>query len=411
MVNELHDESESGWNASDGDDAPLLQRSLPTSDCAAQLTSVRSLESTDEPQVRLSPKFGAHLNSICNAGPDEAPSFGLILALLVWYGAHAYSVVVSGSLIRDHLPLHPLGHLTVTVAQVQAGVVMSSIYVACASYAGCGMGTVDMCCARPLFGKATSALGWALVLIAGLCQFVGIAGTNASMASAGAATTQVLKATEPMFTALLQYVILRKSSSPLDFFALVLIASGTLITSATQSGSRLVISRTVLPALCSSVSLPLMRVVTKVSEFPRASSGATVLLLLTIVGALPATIVLAYIFSSIGPPPADIRFIWSAISFNAYQLASLSVLHQLDAVKHSIGNAFKRVIVIALSVVLFGEQLSTHRAIGLAVCFTGILLHMEQSLPGSFRARGCAAVLRVSCVASLPIGMLMIQAE
>ncbi|KAG8471266.1 hypothetical protein KFE25_009687 [Diacronema lutheri] len=401
----------------DGDDKPLLVGAKPPCSSARPPSGMFAGADIE----------GLGAASLSNGTVPPAPpagSFGsimpprtLIAAVAVWYGAHAYSVVVSGALIRDLLELHPLGHLTVTGTQVFAGVVMSFAFVAVSD--GCVRGgqrdgggrcSVERTCGLSAKTRdEMGARGWLLICFAGACQLVGTAGTNASMASSGATTTQVLKATEPLFTALLQAVLLRKPSGPLALAALSLLASGTLITSASASakGGRLALLSALLPALCACVSLPLMRVVTKARSFPRVGSGASMLLLFALVGTLPTAAVLAAAHRYVGQPPRDLRFVWSAISFNTYQLASLSVLHELDAVSHSIGNALKRVFVIAFSVVAFGERLSGQRALGLALCFVGIVLHAEQARPVRSSARHIAA--RMACIVGVPIMLMLAQ--
>ncbi|KAJ1624431.1 hypothetical protein T492DRAFT_1047068 [Pavlovales sp. CCMP2436] len=329
------------------------------------------------------------------------------VAVLVWYSAHSYSVVVSGALIRDHLHLHPLVHVTVTATQVLAGVFMSAVYCCAAALGRCSLSSA---CGESDDRERMTLMSAALVFGAGICQLVGTAGTNASMASSGATLTQVFKSSEPAFTAALKWAVLGKPSVRLEVLALLVIVVGTMVTStskpAGKHGGGLSFSRALLPTLFACVSLPLMRVLTKSAAFPKMSSGAHTLLVLGLVGLLPAIAVLFLVFRLEGVPPRDRRFVWSAISFNAYQLASLSVLREVDAISHSIGNALKRVFVITISLVAFREQLGAQSATGIVIVFLGIVLHAEQAQPhwstGRFLRRSAFAA------GSIPLALALV---
>lgn len=305
-----------------------------------------------------------------------APSLRLVAAVLVWYCGHAYSAVITGALIRDLLQDFPLAHLTVTVFQQTACVLMSYLYTSRESFHMSSPG----CDLRKL-REEMSGRSFVILLLAGLCQALGTAGTNATMASAGATMTQIFKVSEPLFTAVLQYAVLSKAPKFLTIFALATITIGLALTSVHSFENMHPVTRHMLPAICACTSLPLMRILTKVSAFPRMPSGAHTLLLISMASVLPtAGIAIFAVCVNVAPPPRDARFLWSAISFNAYQLASLTVLHELDVVSHSVGNALKRIFVICISAFALGGDFSFYREVGVALCVAGTLLHATATL-------------------------------
>jgi len=336
-------------------------------------------------------------------GTDPRAAATLAALVFVWYGSHTYSVIETGRVIKEQRETDPMVHVTLTLWQVCMGVVMCVLWVGFERVRG----LCDLLYGKDEPGAAPRcAHVAAVVALAGMCQFAGTAGTNASMASVGSTNTQLIKATEPIYTAVLQQLILAKGTPPVSVCALGLIFAGTLVT--TRAGSdALELSARLLPSLLACVSLPLMRVVTKTSGLEALRSGADTLLLLSSVSLLPATMIAAAHYTRVGMPPFDMRFVSSAVLFNLYQLASLSVLRRVDAVTHSIGNAAKRVVVITACALVFDQNVGPRRAAGIGVAFFGIALYAE-GLSGGLSCK--RIVLRSLLLSALPMALLLRRA-
>eukprot|EP00307_Rebecca_sp_RCC1486_P006923 CAMPEP_0119434188 /NCGR_PEP_ID=MMETSP1335-20130426/50542_1 /TAXON_ID=259385 /ORGANISM="Chrysoculter rhomboideus, Strain RCC1486" /LENGTH=433 /DNA_ID=CAMNT_0007460043 /DNA_START=196 /DNA_END=1497 /DNA_ORIENTATION=+ len=377
---------------------------------------------------------GSGLSSVrCNdalAGPSTWRLLYIIIAVCTWYGAHAHSVVQSARLLRDLQHDYPWAHVTLTAVQIHVGVFASAAYIAVSTRIEQLRASLHLVekdslePARPTAACPVSSMAavqpCALLLLvaAAMCNAVGIAGTNASMVLLGSTHTQVLKASEPIYTALLKLFVLRKASSPLALFALGLIGAGCLTISlkAGQAGGGwlemdgfLGLARDSLPVLLACIALPLMRVLTKTERLAAVlGSGAHTLFALTAIAAVPALACALYTHSLRGTPPMDMRFLTSAIALNTYMLASLSVLQVVDAVTHAVANAFKRVFIITVSGLFFRDAFDADRLVGLGMSFAGIVLYGEALAPPIARRR---LAQRACILAVAPLLLLWLAAR
>lgn len=370
------------------------------------------------------------------------------VTVCVWYGAHAHSVVESARLLRDLHASYPYAHVTLTAVQLNVGVLAALGYLAVSTRLcgeawappassgdeRLGLKASDADTETPLdmtdditeaeaggaLARTSGCTQWldagtlALLAAASACNTVGIGGTNASMVLLGSTHTQVLKASEPIYTALLKWLILRSSSSHTALGALTLIASGCALISlktaradAAHGGPGVALAA--LPVTLACISLPLMRILTKTDRLRvLLGGGAHTLLALNALPALPALACAGYVHALHGTPPIDRRFFTSAIALNTYMLASLSVLRTVDAVSHAVANAFKRIFIITVSGIFFKDALDTRKLAGLGLAFVGIVVYGEALAP-PVQPRRLAQ--RLCALAVPPLCLLWLSSE
>lgn len=298
-------------------------------------------EPEEEP---LLPKQGEQELRLLQKQPHTSHGWPAVaIAVAVWYAAHTCSVLAASAILRAKPELN----LAVTAVQVLSGLALG---VTVASE-----------------GESQPPMPWRGVVAAGLLYYVGTAATNASMAILGSTETQAIKATEPLYTAALQWCLLSRRTSPVAVLALAIVSTGTALTAATGASRG---AWRLGPSVVACVAFPLMRVVTKGEGMP---TGARLLAVLSATAAGPACL-----GAWLGPmtrAPAGLTAA-TAAAYAVYQLASLWVLGRLEPTTHAVCNSLKRgLVVLGCAVADPSVPLGLERGAGLALVALGGVLY------------------------------------
>lgn len=239
------------------------------------------------------------------------------------------------------------------------------------------------------------------VLPLGALHLLGFAFTNASLGSVAVSFTHTIKALEPFFTAIFSAIILGAIPSVISMLALVPIVSGVILASFTEASftwGGLVF------ALGSNFSFQLRNVLSKqymttkayesqeggmntdvldqVNLFACITTCACVMMFPVAyfldAGRLQQAAAAAGGLASVATEPTSRLLWWSFLAGLcrfADVLVSYAILAQVTPVTHSVGNCLKRVIVIAASIFIFQNPVSSKNVIGTMMAITGVFLY------------------------------------
>lgn len=238
------------------------------------------------------------------------------------------------------------------------------------------------------------------VLPLGALHLLGFAFTNASLGSVAVSFTHTIKALEPFFTAIFSAFILGSIPSLISMLALVPIVSGVILASFTEASftwGGLVF------ALGSNFSFQLRNVLSKqymtTKAYESQEGGLTTdaldqinLFACITISACVMMFPCAYFLdagrltaamgsqgvASVATEPLGQLFWWSFVAglcrFGDV-LVSYAILAQVSPVTHSVGNCLKRVIVIAASIFIFQNPVSSKNVMGTVLAITGVFLY------------------------------------
>jgi solute carrier family 35, member E1 len=229
-------------------------------------------------------------------------------------------------------------------------------------------------------------------LIVGLLHAAATGLTNVAILAASLAYAHTVKATEPLFTAVLSRQLLRERLPWPALAAVVTVVAGVALTSWTEG--------TLSPlglaaALASNVASATRAVLFKraygagdtgggggsggdsaLDAFSRMSYVAAVALtpLLLLVATVVPTMPLAAVAGGAWTTPTDLAALLAVASLTSagYFACSFEVLTRIPAVAHALVNVMKRVAIIVTSLALFRSAVSPANAVGLVLANVGI---------------------------------------
>jgi len=239
------------------------------------------------------------------------------------------------------------------------------------------------------------------VLPLGILHLLGFLFTNASLGSVAVSFTHTIKALEPFFTAVFSAWLLGSIPSLISMLALVPIVSGVILASFTEASFTWAGLAT---ALGSNFSFQLRNVLSKQYMSTKAyesQEGAiasgdvldqmNLFACITIcacllmfpcayfldAGRLSQAIGGGGLQAAAGKPVGQLA-LWSFLAglcrFGDV-LVSYAILAQVTPVTHSVGNCLKRVIVIAASIFIFKNPVSSKNVAGTVLAITGVFLY------------------------------------
>lgn len=294
-------------------------------------------------------------------------SFGLTL---VWWTANWFCAIDTQRLLQYHSDRTLF--IELTLVQIFTGAVLSTLILFVISSASRDLKSTrsDV---NSLFLKE-SALLW---LLPGVSHFLGTFFTNMSYALLGSTSTLVWKMSEPASTIFLKHYILKTSTSLTSMAGAVLVMSGVGVVGL-RGGSPAAISTS--PVVIANVVYPLRNVLVKKSSANAAHPPSSLQKYRDFnVYALPLSLLafLCKVLLTRAIPLAGSRSIFmellqNSLAFNIYQIASISLLSNIDAVTHSLANAAKRAFGVLVSAMVLGENFTRSSLSGISISFFGL---------------------------------------
>ena len=217
--------------------------------------------------------------------------------------------------------------------------------------------------------------------------------TNTSLALTFASSTMAVKMLEPATSAVLQALLLKSSMRAESLAGMVVVVVGAVLyvgSPALQNGD---VSRAVVLALLSNLTLGVRNVAMKLSQ--TADSQRSRLRSKPVVGAvLASALALVYVTSFVEAAaptavyPRATYFLLlsfaSSLCHVVYSYVSTNVvLRYMSVVSHALANIFKRVLVVLLLHVSGRRSASLWNWAGLALCTGGLLLYNRGKLTSS----------------------------
>lgn len=240
---------------------------------------------------------------------------------------------------------------------------------------------------------------WKALLIISIFATGGSLLHRISLTYAHVSTIHTAKATQPLMSAVLSGVILREHITSQMAFALVLIVVGVVM--GTLKGSAAAVTDQLEPSTLAGIVLALCGTVCtavnginmkKIWRNDREISKSMIFSVSRTVAAcifFPVWLIRdvpKIADGSIGNPLDP----WTALALGVYSivmvtqhLSSLSVLHVLSPVSHSVLNGLKRVVVIAVSCYIFGNSLSGLNWAGIATCTSAVIWYSRLKIANS----------------------------
>ncbi|KAI3428202.1 hypothetical protein D9Q98_006582 [Chlorella vulgaris] len=212
--------------------------------------------------------------------------------------------------------------------------------------------------------------------------------TNISLGSVAVSFTHTIKALEPMFSVLLSAMFLNDKPSLPVLLVLLPIIGGVVLASTSELSFTW---KGFLSAMGSNVTFQSRNVLSKkfMTKGKGSQDNINLFSLITIVSffilAPVALLTDGLVFTPAAMAAAGIldtqlvmkRALLSAICFHAYQQVSYMILQRVSPVTHSIGNSVKRVVVIASSILVFRNPVTSQNLIGTAIALAGVFAYSQ----------------------------------
>ncbi|CBZ52832.1 hypothetical protein NCLIV_026210 [Neospora caninum Liverpool] len=245
---------------------------------------------------------------------------------------------------------------------------------------------------RPVPRVHTAELFFTRIAPQGLCHFFVHIGAVISMGCGAVSFTHIVKASEPVLTALLSGIFLRQIFTWQTYLSLAPIVAGVIMASVTElSFTWMAFWCALLSALgSSSRAVFAKRAMADRKQVGENLSSANMYALLTIVASLislPLALftegakVLAVWEASTGPdspwtgPQILAKMCFSGFWYYMYNEVAYLCLEKVNQVTHAVANTLKRVVIIVASVIFFHTPVTTLGATGAVVAIAGTLLY------------------------------------
>ena len=301
-----------------------------------------------------------------DAQPRRVPTFVLIV---LWYGSASLAVVTS----------------KLSLMWLRAPALLSlnqSVTAAALSWA---LGRADGVPSPSLQGQALRmALGVGSVYTAGFLL------TNVSLMAGNASFTETVKASEPVASVVLAAVMLSEFPTLGTLFSIGVLMAGTAMSCVGEGTAFSALG--LVTALAANVCFALRSVLVKKLKAIKARTPdedvdpVQLFLMVSCVGiAVNAT---AYALAdepgvlSVGrveEHPWAVRcMLLNGLCYAVYNLCSFMVLQRMSVVRHAVFNVFRRVWIIAATMLCFRVQLSATGFLGAALSFAGFFMYVRQ---------------------------------
>ncbi|CAI9111189.1 OLC1v1011345C1 [Oldenlandia corymbosa var. corymbosa] len=214
--------------------------------------------------------------------------------------------------------------------------------------------------------------------------------TNISLGKVAVSFTHTIKAMEPFFTVVLAVLFLRERPSFWVVASLVPIVGGVALASFTEASFNWIGFGS---AMASNLTNQSRNVYSKVimSKEEETLDNINLFSVMTIFSFI-LLVPIAVLIDGIKLSPSylqyaasqglNIREFWvrsllAGFCFHTYQQVSYSILQKVSPVTHSVGNSFKRVVVIVSSVIFFQTPVSPVNALGTGIALAGVFLYSQ----------------------------------
>lgn len=299
--------------------------------------------------------------------------WSVVFGLTMWYALNC-SYVMLNKVFLNAIPLQ----WTNSGAQLILGAILCGI-----SWA---TGLRDV----PRFTNKKKAL-MAFVPL-GICNILVHYGAVISMGLGPVSFTQIIKASEPLFTSILSIIFLREILNIWTYLSLIPVVVGVSLASVKELEFT---TAAFLFALASSIGGSVRFIIAKVAlknkeEIGENLTASNIYMVLTVVsGIMSVPIILgveSWKWASIwNEHTADMTggdkakyllyALVSALSYYYYNDCSFYCLGQLNQVTHSMANAMKRVLVIVVSIIIFKNPINVLGSVGMVMAIVGAFLY------------------------------------
>ncbi|CAE7280109.1 MOK [Symbiodinium microadriaticum] len=250
------------------------------------------------------------------------------------------------------------------------------------------------------FTRSKSGMSFGTWQLAGSAYFYGQLFTVAALALDAPSIVFVVKAIEPLSTALLAIPVLRQSFQPQLFLAIVVACSGIMITAwAAHGGSSVVQSGSAYVAMCMGMLANIgfscracvaKRALVFESNHPlqafgkltvsATQSGTVLLVLWLLLGRMlpnheAATSLIMHLCHRPG------AWFTAALTYFLYQSSSLLLLNCFLVETHALLVALKHVFVVVIASLMTGAVLNEYMVLGLILVCTGVCWYLTDSSP------------------------------
>lgn len=331
--------------------------------------------------------------------------------LLVWYGFGAASNIYCKQFLSE-----VASPITLTVSQYLVGVVICALYGLFFAPSEPEKPATTKTSSSSSTLKVATSSAFGLWVVVCLTNAFGHLMTNWSMMSGEVSFTHTIKAAEPIFSFFLAIVFMKSSYTPLTLVSIVTVVVGIMIATASEARySHLGLLTAMLSnALFSSRNVFTKMLLTRLNQkedvhfgfyyfLVLSLSGVGVLLPLWIVQQFfslvasnpssPSVIDLAQLAAPIltndtitTNPKVDLEgflmfngVVWllvkASVTHTVYNVVSFFILANVSAVTHAISNAMRRVVIIAVAVLVFGNPISLANLLGTALAIIGVTVY------------------------------------
>ncbi|GAW81472.1 triose/hexose phosphate phosphate translocator [Plasmodium gonderi] len=231
------------------------------------------------------------------------------------------------------------------------------------------------------------------ILIQSFCHILVHFGAVVSMSSTTVSFTHVVKACEPVFTALLSILLLKQYMKFNKYLTLLVIVGGVICASVKE------IHFTWLSFWCATISnfgssmrsIYAKKMMTQKSQIGENLSASNIYSMITILSALMSLPLVLYLegkasynfiinyentnLANYTHKQILIKIFLSGIWYYLNNEVAFMCLEKVNQVTHAVANSIKRVVIIVSSIIIFQTQITFLGALGSVVAITGAFLY------------------------------------
>jgi len=226
----------------------------------------------------------------------------------------------------------------------------------------------------------------------GICHAMGHMAGTVAVAAGTISFTQIVKAANPVYVCLLSATLLRQAVSRRVWLSLTPIVAGVALATVKEVSF---VKAALLGAAASDLAMALRNVLSKRSMASlthadgRRLGSADMFGLLTLISTaislpialaaegrtLPAVWTAAAASSAGGSAGLLAQIGWVGLFFYAYNEVAMKALSSVHAVTHAVGNILRRVVIMLVSMVVFGTPMTPLSAVGSGLAIGGSYLY------------------------------------
>jgi solute carrier family 35 protein E2 len=311
----------------------------------------------------------------------------IVLSMASWYACSMVTLFLNKSLLTSlDVPVHYLamGQMFTTCALGAA-----KVYCTCAGAKGASGSSARETMSRRAFYRNIFIVG----LLRGSTVVLGLV----SLQHVAASFTEAIKSSAPLFTVLFAWLILRVKTGWRTIISLVPVMVGLLLTSGTELSFEIVGFSAAMATNCvdcvqNVFSKKLMRALTPV-QLQFYTSAAAITIQLPVMLVVQREMISDTLAGN--SAPLELRTVLLlCVACVFYHLQSVAAYYCVDSVAPvtmSVANTLKRGILIALSIVYFGNDVFATTYFGMATILAGIGLYTYVRSTETDAAAGAAA--------------------